>query len=127
MKFDVDELLNQYRAVTATMTEEKYQYLKDNEWISPVNVVRLAMLKKHGATDELLKRAEYAYLFESYANHFYKWWKDNEWGDRENESLSEFAEGALVQAIMEGNEKKVGMSRQQIFFFYAIISVMVII
>lgn len=112
MKIDMNELLNEYRAVTPTMTKEKYEYLKNNEWLSPVKKVKLAILKNNGASEELLARAEYAYLFESYADHFYKWWKDHEWGTKENESLSDFAEGALIQAIQEERETKEGKSRQ---------------
>ena len=93
------------------MTQEKYEYLKENENLSPVKQVRLAILRRNGASEELMNRAEYAYLFETYADHFYKWWKDNEWGDRENESLSDFAEGALVQAVMDKQNKENGMSR----------------
>lgn len=111
MKVDMDELLEEYRAVTSKMTQEKYEYLKNNEWLSPVKMVKLAILKKNGASDELLARAEYAYLFETYADHFYKWWKDHEWGDRENESLSDFAEGALIQGVQEERKKKEEKSR----------------
>ena len=105
MKVDMNELLESYRMYTQKMTKEKYDYLRENEWLSPVKMVKLAMLKKNGASDELLARAEYAYLFENYADRFYKWWKDNEWGDRENESLSDFADGALANAVLEEREK----------------------
>ena len=111
MNINLDQLLEEYRAVTPNMTQEKYEYLKDNEWISPVKRVRLAMLEKNGASDELLKRAEYAYLFETYANHFYKWWKEHEWGTKENEGLAEFAEGALEQAIIEERKKESAKTR----------------
>ena len=109
MSYSVDELLEQYRAVTAKMTQEKYNYLKQNEWLSPVKAVRLAILKKKGASAELLARVEYSYLFESYANRFYKWWEEHEWGNKENESLGDFADGALTQAVLEAKEK--GISR----------------
>lgn len=111
MKIDLNELLQCYRDVTPNMTQEKYEYLKENQWLSPVKAVRLAILKRNGANDELLARAEYSYLFESYANHFYKWWKDNEWGRSENESLGDFADGALVQAVLEQQNNKNGISR----------------
>lgn len=110
MNINLNDLLEEYRAVTPSMTQEKYEYLKENQWLSPVKAVRLAMLKRNGANDELLARAEYAYLFESYANTFYKWWRDNEWGDKENESLGDFADGALVQAVLEQNKSN-GISR----------------
>ncbi len=112
MKIDMNDLLESYRLYTSNMTQEKYEYLKSSEWLSPVKKVKLSILKKNGASDELLARAEYAYLFETYANHFYRWWKDHEWGDRENESLADFAEGALVQAVLEEKEKKADKSRQ---------------
>lgn len=110
MKVDMNELLESYRMYTEKMTQDKYDYLKENEWLSPVKMVKLQMLKRNGASDELLARAEYAYLFENYANHFYKWWKENEWGTKENESLSDFADGALVQEVLDIKRKK-GKSR----------------
>ena len=105
MKYSLDELLEQYRIVTANMTQEKYDYLKQNEWLLPVKAVRLAVLKKNGANAELLARVEYSYLFESYANHFYKWWKENDWGNKEDENLGAFADGALTQAVLETKNK----------------------
>ena len=110
MKTDMNELLKSYRMYTEKMTQDKYDYLKENEWLSPVKMAKLQVLRRNGASDELLARAEYAYLFEKYANHFYKWWKENEWGTKENESLSDFADGALVQEVLN-NKRKKGRSR----------------
>ena len=101
MEVNMNELLEQYKSVTQNMTQEKYNYLKKHEWLSPVKKVRLAILKKNGASEELLIRAEFAYLFENYANHYYKWYKANEWDKDENEGLFEFADGALNQAVRE--------------------------
>lgn len=111
MKISMEDLLEEFRATTSKMTQEKYDYLRETESLSPVKLVRLAILKKNGANNELLARSEYAYLFENYANHFYKWWKDNEWGTKENESLYDFADGALVQEIMDRQKEKDGITR----------------
>lgn len=107
MNINLDQLLEEYRAVTPRMTHEKYEYLKANQWLSPVKAVRLAILKRNGANDELLARAEYSYLFESYANSFEKSWQ--QYGD--GLGLGEYAEGALEQSILAQQNQNSGHVR----------------
>ena len=106
MAINFEELLNHTRLVTSTMTLEKYNYLKQHLSISPFRKARLAILKGNGANEELLIRVEYSYLFDSYANSFYKWWRNDVWGTKEYESLAEFADKVLEQALMNQNTQK---------------------
>lgn len=108
-KKNLTDLLIKYRQITSRMTQEKYDYLKRNLSISPVAFARLALLRRNGANDELLARVEYYALFKRYANKYHKMWEKLDWGNKEDESLDSFADGALNQEINE--EKQKGATR----------------
>ena len=105
MNISPEELLEEYRKVTPNMTEEKYNYLKENVHLAPTKMVSLALLKRKFNNPELIARAEYASLFEAYANRWEKTWNKMDWGEREDEGLYEFAEGALEESIARHKTK----------------------
>ena len=101
MNVTPEELLEEYRKVTPGMTEEKYEYLKESTSLSPVKAVQLALLKRKTDNPELIARAEYSLLFESYANKWEKTWE--QYGEGTN--LYDFADGALTDSMADWHPK----------------------
>lgn len=87
------------------MNKEKLEYLRNNTSLSPFNKARLLLLKSKGASQEQLDLAEYEARFSSYEKNWDKTWQKLNWGEKEDESLREFANTALEQAITEDRGK----------------------
>lgn len=88
-------------------SQEKLEYLrKQTAYLNLFVKLKLGTLKRHGASQEELDFAEYAYRFSSYQKRWDKAWKDSNWGEKEGESLSAFADSALEQEIAELRESQ---------------------
>lgn len=102
------ELLEEYRSLTDKMTTEKLEYLRKRIIIlNPIINFRLSKIKSSGPEwDELADRYEYYNLFQIYENRWYSQWKHSNWGNKEDESLSDYADSALSQAVEKEKEKE---------------------
>ena len=104
MKKDLNALLKEFRDITPHMTQERYEYLKNNYRMPVLDALHVKKLERLGAGQELIARAEFAYLFRAYEGKYYRIWKKLDWGMKENESLQSFALGGLINEIEEYNK-----------------------
>lgn len=78
---------------------EKLEYLRKYTKLSPITTIKLNKLKQKGVSQEEINQAEYIYRFQSYEKIWEKEWKKTNWGQSEDESLSEYANTALEQIV----------------------------
>ena len=88
------------------MNKEKLEFLRKNTKLSPLNNARIMFLKSRGVSQEELNKVEYEARFLTYQKTWDKTWQNLNWGEKEDESLRDFANTALEQAISEENTKK---------------------
>lgn len=78
---------------------EKLEYLRQYTKISPLTKIKLNKLKQKSISQEEINQAEYIYRFTEYEKNWEKEWQRTNWAKSEDESLSEYANTALEQAI----------------------------
>ena len=92
------ELLNKYRSVTSGMTIDKYGYLiRHFSFFRPFIAVKLNLYRKQGASEELLRRIEYDFLFSIFEKSVEYDWKVSTCRIEKNVSLKEYADDILVK------------------------------
>lgn len=82
-------------------SKEKLEFLRNNTILSPFNALKLKSMEKKGIDSQKLLELEYDIRLTSYANRYYKMWKELNWGEKEDENLQSFAEDNIVQHINE--------------------------
>ncbi len=92
------ELLNKYRSVTSGMTTDKYGYLiRHFSFFRPFIAVKLNLYRKQGASEELLRRIEYDFLFSIFEKRLECDWKVSNCRIKENVGLKEYADAILIK------------------------------
>ena len=104
MKQDFVYLLNALRQTTASMTPEKFDYLKKNTKLSPVDLLRIKKYRKaysdFATLEEFIERFEYETRFRNYEKSWEKAWSEN----KNDESLAAYADSALNQAVSQNSK-----------------------
>lgn len=81
-------------------SKEKLEYLRKYTSLSLIERSKLNKLYKHNATMEELEQVEYIYRFAHYEKLWNKSWSKLNWGGKEDQSLREFANDSLEEAIL---------------------------
>ena len=89
-----------------TYSNEKLEYLRTNTMLSPFGVLKLRNAQKNGMTVQELLELEYEMRLDIYARRWRRTWENLKWGEKEDESLHDFAEGAINQNISEGRKNR---------------------
>lgn len=86
-------------------SENKLRYLRKRTILSLPAVMSLKIKEKSGMSVQELLELEYKMRLDIYSRGWKKTWERLNWGDKENESLESFAEGALVQNMLAEEER----------------------
>lgn len=87
------------------MNKEKLEYLRKKTNLNPLSKARIMFLKNRGVSQDEIDMVEYEERFKVYQKSWDKTWQDLNWGEKEDESLAEFSNTALEQAISEEKGK----------------------
>ncbi len=86
-------------------SENKLRYLRKRTILSLPAVMSLKIKEKSGMSVQQLLELEYKMRLDIYSRGWKRTWERFNWGDKENESLESFAEGALVQNMLAEEER----------------------
>lgn len=85
---------------------EELEYLRKHSIMSPIAAAKVAYLRKKNRNQREVDIIEYKYRFKFWQKLYEKEWTDLNWGERENESLYDFAHGFLIQHINAEKEEQ---------------------
>ena len=84
---------------------EELEFLREHTTLNPISYAKIKYINKNTRNKRNAENMEYKYRYKAWENKYKHMWESLNYGDKENESLYDFAHGALIQQMAYAKEE----------------------